>query len=313
MAMNIPSPVLEQVAGGEVTVTEENEVEEIVASGGPPGQTLPPDRSPRGKGVSLAIPRRPSGQVLEERPIPRRAVPAFTPSTTGGHTMTNPRGSGQTRQSGQTPEGWEQEQPRSAPRYLERAEWDKYDDRVREGASGSRITRVSSEMRPVASTAGDIYAPHGGYQYPEEMVEGYDLRERERELEEYLRREGRYAELLELAGSSDIVTHIVGRVICTILEDREGHRGQDVALHQRIVDLEVALDGALTRNRGTSQRMRMVLEDLAYIRARCDPTSGTRRRLDGEGEVGVERGVQGRKRARTGAEEVWIDVDPRYR
>jgi hypothetical protein len=27
----------------------------------------------------------------------------------------------------------------------------------------------------------------------------------------------------------------------------------------------------------------------------------------------VEREGQGRKRARTGAEEVWTDVDPRYR
>jgi hypothetical protein len=145
------------------------------------------------------------------------------------------------------------------------------------------------------------------------MVEGYDLRERARELEEYLRREGRYAEFLELAGSSDIVTHIVGRVICTLLEDRDGHRRQDVALRQRIADLEVALDGALTHNRGTSQRLRMIVDDLADIRARCDQTSGTRRRSDGEGEVGMERGGQGRKRARTGAEEVWTDVDPRYR
>jgi hypothetical protein len=307
MAMDIPSPVLEQVAGGEVTVTEEDEVEEIVASGGPPGQALPSGRSPRGKGVSPSIPRRTHEQVLEERPILRSAVPVFPPSSAGGHIMTNPRG------SGQTPEGWEQEQPRSAPRYLERAEWEKYEGRAREGASGSRITRISSEMRPVASPAVDIYAPRGGYQYPEEMVEGYDLRERARELEEYLRREGRYAEFLELAGSPDIVTHIVGRVICTLLEDREGHRRQDVALRQRIVDLEVALDGALTRNRGTSQRLRMVVDDLADIRARCDPTSGTRRRSDGEGEVGVERGGQGRKRARTGAEEVWTDVDPRFR
>jgi hypothetical protein len=118
-----------------------------------------------------------------------------------------------TRGSGKTPEGLEQEQPRLAPRYLERAEWEKYDDRARGGASGSRITRISSEMRPVASPAGDIYGPHGGYLYQEEMVEGYDLRERARELEEYLRREGRYAEFIELAGISDIVTHIVGRVI----------------------------------------------------------------------------------------------------
>jgi hypothetical protein len=221
--------------------------------------------------------------------------------------MTSPRG------SGQTPEGWEQEQPCSGPRYLERAEWEKYEERAREGASGSRITRISSEMRPVASLAVDIYAPRGEYQYPEEMVEGYDLRERARELEEYLRREGRYAECLELAGSPDIVTHIVGRVICTLLEDREGHHRQDVALCQRIVDLIVALEGALTRNRGTSQRLRMVVDDLSDIRARCDTTSGNRRRSDGEGDVGVERGGQGRKRARTGAEEVWTDVDPRYR
>jgi hypothetical protein len=69
-----------------------------------------------GKGVTPAIPRRPSDQVLEERPIIRSAVPAFPPSTTGGHNMTNPR------DSGQTPGGWEQEQPRSAPRYLELAE-----------------------------------------------------------------------------------------------------------------------------------------------------------------------------------------------
>jgi hypothetical protein len=59
--------------------------------------------------------------------------------------------------------------------------------------------------------------------------------------------------------------------------------------------------------------LRMVLEDLADIRARFDPNSGTRRRSDGEGEIGVEMGGQGRKRARTGAEEVWTDVDPRYR
>jgi gentisate 1,2-dioxygenase len=55
---------------------------------------------------------------------------------------------------------------------MERAEWEKYDDRARGGASGSRIRRTSSKMRPVASQTGDIYAPHGGYQYQEEMVEG---------------------------------------------------------------------------------------------------------------------------------------------
>jgi hypothetical protein len=56
------------------------------------------------------------------------------------------------------------------------------------------------------------------------------------------------------------------------------------------VDLEVALDGALNSNRGTSQRLRMVVDDLADIRARCDPTSGTRRRSNGEGEIGVDMG-----------------------
>jgi hypothetical protein len=137
MAMEVPSPILEQVTVGEVTATEEDEVEEIVASGGPPGQMLPPGRSSRGKGVSPAIPRRQSGQVLEERPIPRSGVPAFPPSTTaGGHNMNN------RRRSGQIPEGLEQEQPRSAPRYLERAAWEKHDDRERKGASGSRITRI---------------------------------------------------------------------------------------------------------------------------------------------------------------------------
>jgi hypothetical protein len=176
MAMEVPSTVLEQVGVGEFTATEEDEVEEIAASGGPSGQMLPPGRSPRGKGVSPAITRRQSGQVLEERPILRSAVPAFPSSTTWGYNITNPR------ESGQTPEWLEPEQQRSAPRYLEQAEWEKYDERERERASESRIKRISSEMRPVASPAGDIHALHGGYQYQEEMVEGYDLWKRAREL-----------------------------------------------------------------------------------------------------------------------------------
>jgi hypothetical protein len=138
-------------------------------------------------------------------PFPVVGVPAFPPSTTGVHNMNNPR------RSGQTPEGLEREQPRSALQYLERAEWKKYNDRARGGASGSRITSISSEMLPVASPGGDIYAPHGGYQYQEEMVESYDLRESARELEYY-------------------------RVSFNLLEDRDGHRRQDVALRQRIVD-----------------------------------------------------------------------------
>jgi hypothetical protein len=105
----------------------------------------------------------------------------------------------------------------------------------------------------------------------------------------------------------------VGRVICTLLESRDAHRRQEVELRQRIVDLEVALDGASTRNRGTSQRLHMVMDDLADIEARCDPTIGARRRSDGELQVGVEMRGLGRKRARTDAEEVWADVDPRYR
>jgi hypothetical protein len=45
MAMYVPSPVLEQVTVGGVSATEEVEAEEIVASGGPTGQMLPPGRS----------------------------------------------------------------------------------------------------------------------------------------------------------------------------------------------------------------------------------------------------------------------------
>jgi hypothetical protein len=144
-------------------------------------------------------------------------------------------------------------------------------------------------------------------------VEDHTLRARARELEAYLRREGRYAEFRELADISEMVTPTVGRVICTLLEGRDAHRRQEVELRQRIVDLEVALDGASTRNRGTSQRLRMVMDDLADIEARCDPTVGTRRRSDGEMQIGVKMEVQGRKRARTGAEEAWTDVEPRYR
>jgi hypothetical protein len=54
LAIDTPLPALDQVAGGEVTVTEEDEVEEILASGGPPEQTLPSGRSPKGKGISPA-------------------------------------------------------------------------------------------------------------------------------------------------------------------------------------------------------------------------------------------------------------------
>jgi hypothetical protein len=65
LAMDTTLPVLVQVAGGEITVTEEGEVKNIVDSGGPPGQMLPQERYPRGKGVSPAIPRRKSGQLRE--------------------------------------------------------------------------------------------------------------------------------------------------------------------------------------------------------------------------------------------------------
>ena len=67
-------------------------------------------------------------------------------------------------------------------------------------------------MRPGAYPAGNIYASHSRYLYQEEMVEGQDIRERARELEEYLHRDGRYAEFRESAGSSNIVTPIVGLV-----------------------------------------------------------------------------------------------------
>jgi hypothetical protein len=168
-------------------------------------------------------------------------------------------------------------------------------------------------MRLVIPPGVDIYAPSGGYQYPGELVEDRTLWARARELEAYLRREGRYADFRKLAGSSDMVTPTVGRVICALLEGRDAHRRHEVELRQRIVDLEVALDGASTRNRGTSQRLRMVMDDLADIEARCDPTVGTRRCSDREMLVGVEMRGLGRKGARTDAEEVWADVDPRYR
>jgi hypothetical protein len=168
-------------------------------------------------------------------------------------------------------------------------------------------------MRPLIPPGVDIYAPSGGYQYTGELVEDHTLRARARELEAYIRREGRYTEFRELAGSSGMMTPTVGRVICSLIEGRDAHRRQVVELRQRIVDLKVALDRASTRNRGTSQRLRMVMDDLADIEARCDPTVGIRRRSDGEMQVEVEMRGLGRKRARTDAEEVWADVDPRYR
>jgi hypothetical protein len=307
MDMRVPSPVLEQVAEGEITVTEEDGVEEIVASGGPSGQLLPPGRSPMEEELSPAGPQVGRQQGVEDRLAPRSGVtPVPASATRGGHMNTPQR-------SGQTPEGIARDQPRTTPRYLERAEWEKYEDRVRKRASGSRVTMISSEMRPVIPPGVDIYAPPGGYQYPGELVEDHTLRARARALKAYLRREGPYAEFRELAGSSDMVTPTVGRVICTLLEGRDAHWRQEVERRQRIVDLEVALDGASTRNRGTSQRLRMVMDDLADIEARCDPTVGTRRRSEGEMQVGVEMRGLGRKRARKDAEEVWADIDPRYR
>jgi hypothetical protein len=204
-------------------------------------------------------------------------------------------------------------QPRSAPRYLERAEWEKHEEREREGASGSRTTKISSEMRPMIPRGVDIYAPPGGYQYPGGLEDDADSLGRARELESFLRSEGRYAEFRELAGNSDLVSSTVGRVICTLLESRDTHRRHEGELRQQSVDLEVALDGASTRNRGTSQRLRMVMEDLAGIEARCDVTVGVRRRSGGDVEVGGETEGVTRKRARVDAEEGWNGVDPRYR
>jgi hypothetical protein len=110
-----------------------------------------------------------------------------------------------------------------------------------------------------------------------------------------------------------MVTLTVGRVIFTLLKGRDTHRRQEAELRQQIVDLEVALDRASTRNRGTSQRLRMVIDDLADIETRFDTTGGIRRRSDREMHVGVEMGERERKRARTDADEIWADVDPRYR
>jgi hypothetical protein len=168
-------------------------------------------------------------------------------------------------------------------------------------------------MGPMIPRVVDIYAPPGGYQYPGEQEDDADPRGRARELESFLRREGRYEEFRELAGNSDLVSSTVGRVICTLLEGRDAHRRQEGELRQRIVDLEVALDGASTRNRGTSQRLRMVMDDLAGIEARCDSSIGGRRRSGGDLEIVGETGGVPRKRARVDAEEVWTAADPRYR
>jgi hypothetical protein len=75
------------------------------------------------------MPRRQSGQILEGRPIPLIAVPAFPPSANGGHKMTNPRGSGQTRK------GWNRN---SRGRLLDT--W--------RGQSGRSTMTVHEEERP---------------------------------------------------------------------------------------------------------------------------------------------------------------------
>jgi hypothetical protein len=66
MDMRVPSPILEQVAEGEFTVTEEDEVEDIVASGVPSGQPLLPGRSPMEEELSPTITRLGRGQTLAE-------------------------------------------------------------------------------------------------------------------------------------------------------------------------------------------------------------------------------------------------------
>jgi hypothetical protein len=307
MEANIPGSGQEQVIGGEITVTEEDEPEEVVASGGPQGPLIPPRRSSRDGEDSPAIPVLARGQSMGDRlVVPSGAMPLVRSAVVGGRMLTP-------RAGDRTLEDLERGQPRSAPRYLERAEWEKYEEREREGASGSRITKISSEMRPMIPRVVDIYAPPGGYQYPGEQEDDADPRGRARELESFLRREGRYEEFRELAGNSDLVSSTVGRVICTLLEGRDAHRRQEGELRQRIVDLEVALDGASTRNRGTSQRLRMVMDDLAGIEARCDSSIGGRRRSGGDLEIVGETGGVPRKRARVDAEEVWTAADPRYR
>jgi hypothetical protein len=290
MEMNVPGLGQEQFVGGEITVTEEDELEEVVASGGPSGQLIPPRRSARDGEDSPAIP----------------ITPRARSAVVGGHMLTPRAGE---KYTGDLVRG----QPRSAPRYLERAEWEKHEEREREGASGSSITKISSEMRPMIPRGVDIYAPPGGYQYPGGLEDDADSLGRARELESFLRREGRYAEFRELPGNSDLVSSTVGRIICVLLESRDTHRRHEGELRQRIVDLEVALDGASTQNRGTSQRLRMVMDDLAGIEARCDSSIGARRRLDGELEMVGETGGVPRKRTRVDAEEVWTAADPRYR
>jgi hypothetical protein len=295
METKIPSPCPEQVAGGEITITEDDEPEEVVASGGPSGQLIPPRRSARDGEYTPVVIRLERGMSSGARLVrPSGVTPLARSAEVGGH-RTTPR----------TGEPSLEEQDRGQPRQPE--------DLDREGASGSRITRISSEMRPVMPQGVDIYAPSGGYPYPGDGEDDRDSRERARQLETFLRREGRYAEFRELAGNSDMVSDTVGRVICILLEGRDTHRRQEGELRQRIVDLEVALDGVSTRDRGTSQRLRMVMEDLAAIEARCDVTVGVRRRSGGDVEVGGETEGVTRKRARVDEEEGWTGVDPRYR
>jgi hypothetical protein len=43
------------------------------------------------------------------------------------------------------------------------------------------------------------------------------------------------------------------------------------------------------------------------------PGEGRKEPTDGEVEIRVQMGGQGREKTRTGAEEVWTDADPRYR
>jgi hypothetical protein len=281
----------------EVTITDEDEPEEVLASGSLSGPASPPRRSDQRGRTSVAIHHLQSVPAMGERSGLRSALledPVSIP-----------------RLGERNPEGREVTQPRPAPQYLVRTEQDRYDDPGREGALGSKMTRTSSEVQPAFFWDGDPYAPGGGYGYPGIPVTDRDFRAHARDLEVYLRQEGRYAGFRELTGNAEVVTSTIGWVICSLLDTRDAHRRQEVELRQRIVDLEAAIDLASTRERGTSQRLRTTINDLVDIEARCDPTRVVRRRFGGEIPGSDDVVGTPRKRSRTETEDVWEDVNPR--
>jgi hypothetical protein len=184
MAMGLHDADRGQPGDEGVTITDDEEPEEIVASGVISRRISPLRRSAQPGETSVAIPRMGTTLVLRERPGFRSAVPE-DPVNTPRVGERNP----------EVPDG---AQLRPVPRYLDRPERQRYDDPEREGALGSRMTRASSEVQPAFFWDGDPYAPGGGYGYPGIPVTDRDFRAHARDLEVYLRQEGRYAGFREL-------------------------------------------------------------------------------------------------------------------